>query len=89
VFLSVSRGEVLRICFFPLDSLGLRLKAKSLSRIILNSYSFPILFPSTIKNEYFIFLNTHQKLILLKQQKDFSKNYENLSNLIEKKLSMI
>jgi len=25
----------------------------------------------------------------LKQQKDFSKNYENLSNLIEKKLSMI
>ena len=51
--------------------------------------SFPILFPSTIKNEYFIFLNTHQKLILLKQQKDFSKKYENLSNLIEKKLSMI
>jgi len=27
--------------------------------------------------------------MLLKQQKDFSKNYENLSNLIEKKLSMI
>ena len=42
-----------------------------------------------IKNEYFIFLNAHQKLILLKQQKDFSKNYEKLSNLIEKKLSMI
>ena len=41
------------------------------------------------ENEYFIFLNTHQKLILLKQQKDFSKKYENLSNLIEKKLSMI
>ena len=36
-----------------------------------------------------IIINTHLKLMLLKQQKDFSKNYENLSNLIEKKLSMI
>ena len=36
-----------------------------------------------------IIINTHLKLMLLKQQKDFFKNYENLSNLIEKKLSMI
>ncbi|ETS88358.1 hypothetical protein HMPREF1519_1626 [Streptococcus sp. SR4] len=36
----------------------------------------------------FIFLNTHLKLMSLKQQKDFSKNYEKSSDFIEKMLSM-